>query len=251
MIKPKKKKLLNFVEKIARIFYKKRQFEGEENIPNEPHIVIGNHSQIHGPIFAELYLKNKLTWCDGPMMDRKEIPSYAMRVFWADKPNKSKWFYKILAKLIARPASFVLGNADTIGVYRDARLISTFNDTVETLKNGVNVVIFPESPEEYNEIVSQFNLKFVDVARLYYKATGKCVQFLPMYHAVKLKRVIYGKPITFDPNINNVEQRTIICNYLMEELTRIAKTLPRHKVIPFNNVGKKNFKYSKGEGENE
>ncbi len=251
MIKPKKKKLLNFIEGIVKIFYKKRKFEGEENIPDEPHIIIGNHSQIHGPIFGELYLKNKLIWCDGPVMERKEIPPYAMRVFWPNKPKRSRWFYKLLAHIMARPVSFAMGNADTIGVYRDARLISTFNDTVETLKNGVNVVIFPESPEEYNEIVNQFNLKFVDVARLYYKATGKCVQFLPMYHAVKIKRVIYGKPITFDPNINNVEQRTIICNYLMEELTRIAKTLPRHKVIPFNNVGKKNFKYSKGEGENE
>ncbi len=245
MLKPKKKRLLNFLEGIVKIFHRKRKMLGEENIPDEPCIIIGNHSQIHGPLSAELYMKNKLIWCDGPMMERKEVPEYTLRVFWGDKPEKSKWFYKLLGKIIARPASFLLGNADTIGVFRDARLMTTFNDTVEALSKGINVVIFPESPVEYNEIVNQFNLKFVDVARLYYKATGKCVSFVPMYHAVKLKKIIYGKPIRFNPEINNVEQRTVVCDYLMNEITALAKTFPRHKVIPFNNVGKKNFKYSK------
>ncbi len=247
MLKPKKKKLLNFIEGIVKLFYRKRKYEGEENIPEESCIIISNHSQVHGPLAAELFMKNKLIWCDGPMMNRKEIPEYTSRVFWGNKPKRSKWFYNMLGHIIARPASFVMGNADTIGVFRDARLLSTFSDTVEALSKGINVVIFPESEVEHNEIVDMFNLKFVDVARQYYKATGKCVAFVPMYHAAKLKRCVYGKPIRFDPAISNVEQRTVICDYLMAEITALAKSLPRHKVVPFNNVGKKNYKYSKEE----
>ncbi len=245
MLKPKKKRLLNFIEGIVKIFHRKRKPIGEENIPSEPCVIVSNHSQIHGPVSAELYLKNKLIWCDGPMMDRKEVPSYTARVFWGDKPKKSMWFYKMVGHIIARPASFVLGNADTIPVYRDSRLFLTFKYTVETLCNGTNIVIFPESSREYNEIVNDFNLHFVDVARQYYKESGKCVAFVPMYHAVKLKKFVYGKPIYFNPEISNAEQRVLVCNYLKDEITRLAKTLPRHKVIPFNNVGKKNFKYSK------
>lgn len=245
MLKPKKKRLLNFLEGIVKIFYRKRKMIGEENIPEEPCILVGNHSQMHSPIATELFLKNKLIWCDGPMMNRKEIPEYTSRVFWGNKPKSVKWFYKLLGHLMARPAAFVLGNADTIGVYRDARLITTFNDTVEALSKGINIVIFPENEFEFNEIVDNFNLKFVDVARLYYKATGKSVCFVPMYHAVKLKKIVYGKPIRFNPTMPNIEQRTVICDYLKEEITRIAKELPRHKVVPFNNVGKKNYKYSK------
>lgn len=245
MLKQKKKKLLSFLEKIVKIFYRKRKMIGEENIPEEPCILVGNHSQMHSPLAAELFLKNKLIWCDGPMMNRKEVPEYTARVFWGNKPKRVKWFYKLLGHLMARPASFILGNADTIGVYRDARLITTFNDTVEALSKGINIVIFPENEFEFNEIVDNFNLKFVDVARLYYKATGKAVCFVPMYHAAKLKKIVYGRPIRFEPSMNNVEQRTVICDYLKEEITRIAKELPRHKVVPFNNVPKKEYKYSK------
>lgn len=243
--KRKKKKFLLFLEGIVKIFYRKRKTIGEENVPNEACMIISNHSQIHGPLAGELFLKNKLIWCDGPMMNRKEVPEYTARVFWKDKPKKSMWFYKMLGHLIARPASYILGNADTIGVFRDTRLFTTFKTTVDALKDGTNIVIYPECPVERNEIVNEFNLHFVDTARMYYKETGKCLAFVPMYHAVKLKKFVYGKPIYFDPSIDNVSQRTRICNYLMDEITALAKSLPRHKVIPFNNVGKKNFKYSK------
>lgn len=245
MLKPKKKRLLNFLEGVVKIFYRKRKFIGEENLPSEPYIIVSNHSQIHGPISAELFLKNKLIWCDGPMMNRKEVPAYTAKTFWGNKPKRSMWFYKMLGHLIARPASFLLGNADTIGVFRDSRLFTTFKDTVDALSQGINIVIFPECEIEYNEIVNEFNLHYVDTARMYYKATGKCVAFVPMYTGAKVKKMVYGKPIYFDPNLSNADQRTVVCEYLKKEITSLAKTLPRHKVVPFNNVSKKEYKYSK------
>ena len=66
-----------------------------------------------------------------------------------------------------------------------------------------------------------------------------------MYNAAKIKKIVFGKPIEFDININIDEQREKIVSYLKEEITRIALILPPHKVVPYLNVGKKNYKYSK------
>ena len=57
--------------------------------------------------------------------------------------------------------------------------------------------------------------------------------------------MVFGKPIRFDSKNSIDEERKRICAYLMDEITKIAKTLPRHVVVPFNNVDKSQYKYSK------
>ena len=39
----------------------------------------------------------------------------------------------------------------------------------------------------------------------------------------------------------------VILNYLKEEITKLALELPRHKVTPYENIGKKNYSWSKEE----
>jgi len=85
----------------------------------------------------------------------------------------------------------------------------------------------------------------VDLARIYYKDTGREISFVPMYNAVKLKKVVYGKPIKFDSNKSIEEQRISICEYLKSEITNLAKQLPVHTVIPYENISKKKYPLSK------
>lgn len=243
--KNKKKKGLFFRFCVwwVKLFYKKSEYIGLENIPNEPCIITGNHSKAHGPVNAEFYFPTKkLIWCDGPMMYRKEFPEYAYNNFWGGKPN---FFCKIGAHLLAPLITYYFRNADALPVYRDMRIMKTYKASTDALEAGVNIVILPECPEPHNEITNKLNEYFVDVARFYYKRTGKELQFLPMYYAVGIKKVIFGKPIKFDSTAPIEEQRKVICEYLMAETTAIAKSLPVHKVIPFNNVPKKQYKNSK------
>ena len=37
------------------LFYPKIKIEGTENIPDEPCIIVGNHSQMNGPIVGEIH----------------------------------------------------------------------------------------------------------------------------------------------------------------------------------------------------
>ena len=69
--------------------------------------------------------------------------------------------------------------------------------------------------------------------------------FVPCYLAVKLNKVVYGKGIKFDANDDINNQRKIIKEYLMNEITNMALELPRHKVVVYDNIGKKKQPYSK------
>ena len=93
----------------------------------------------------------------------------------------------------------------------------------------------------HNHIVCQFQDKFIDVAKLYYKRTKKEVAFVPMYLAPNLKKMYFGEPIRFCPDNPIEEERKRICDYLMQQITEIAVSLPEHTVVPYNNIPKKAY----------
>ena len=227
---------------LIKVFYPKIEVVGAENLPQEPVMVAANHTQMNGPICAELYFPGKRkTWCAYQMMKCKEVPAYAFQDFWSGKPRWTHWFYKALSYIIAPLSACVFTNAHTIPVYHDARLITTFKQTISALQAEENVIIFPECYTPHNHIVYEFQDKFVDVAKLYYKRTGKILNFVPLYIAPKLKKIYIGKAIPFCPDNSMEQERSRICNYLMDEITSIACSLPRHTVVPYPNIPKKDY----------
>ena len=178
-------------------------------------------------------------------MHMKEVPAYAYKDFWSLKPKWIRWFFKIISYVIAPIASYALSRADTIAVYKDGRIAHTFKETVDKLNEGANIVIFPECPQNFNNIVNEFQDKFIDVARIYYKKYNKELSFVPMYNAAKLKTIVFGKPIKFDFNKQIDEERKRICDYLKEEITKLATELPVHTVVPYLNIKKKDYPKSK------
>lgn len=245
MEKRKISPLYRAIKAAVRAVYPKITVAGAENLPPEPVVYVGNHSQMNGPIACELYTPGvHYTWCAGEMMNRKEVPAYAFQDFWSDKPKAVRWFYKLLSYAIAPLSQLVFTNANTIGVYHDTRIISTFKKTVEVLQEGAGVVIFPEHHVPYNNIICEFQDRFIDVAKLYYKRTGKELAFVPMYLAPKLKTMYLGEPIRFRADAPLEEERKRICGYLMEQITGIARSLPRHIVVPYPNIPKKQYPYN-------
>lgn len=222
--------------------YPKIRVEGLENLPEDGAIIVGNHCQMNGPIASELYAPGKhYTWCAGEMMQLREVPKYAYADFWSEKPKWCRPFYKLLSYIIAPLSVCVFNNAETIGVYHDTRILSTFKQTVKALQEGANVVIFPEHDMPYNQILCRFQEKFIDVAKLFYKRTGKEVSFVPMYLAPKLKTMYLGKPIVFRPEALMEEERARIAEALMESITAMAQSLPKHRIVPYKNIPKKRY----------
>ena len=168
----------------------KYRLEGAEKLPDEPCVIVGNHSQMYGPIAGELYMPGKhCVWCAGEMMHREEVSAYAYQDFWSGKPKGIRWFYKILSHLITPLCVLIFNSAHTVPVYHDTRLITTFRESIAKLKEGYSMVIFPEHYDEHNNIVHDFQDKFVDLARFYYKKTGEALPFVPVYIAPKLATV--------------------------------------------------------------
>lgn len=242
MNKKKISPIYRIIKTLVRFFYPKMSVAGTETLPEEPFVIVGNHSKMNGPIACELYSPvNRYTWCAGQMMHLKEVPAYAFADFWSEKPGYIRWFYKLLSFLIAPLSVCVFTNAQTVPVYRDKRILTTFRTSIARLQEGTSLVIFPEHNVPYNHILSEFQEHFVDVARFYYRKTGKELSFVPLYIAPALKTMYYGTPIRFRADAPIEEERRRICTYLMDEITHMAVSLPEHTVVPYQNIPKRNY----------
>lgn len=250
MEKKKTSILFNIVKLLVRIFYGKMEVERLENLPENNAIIVGNHSQLNGPIAGELFMPdNCYIWCAGQMMNLKEVPAYAFEDFWSQKSKWSQPFYKLASYLIAPLSVCIFNNARTIAVYRDMRIMSTFKDSIKMLQNGANILIFPEKDEKNNNILYQFQENFIDIAKLYYNKTGIALTFVPMYIAPKLKKMYIGKGISYQCENSIEEERKRISKYLSDEITDIARNLPKHTVIPYRNIPKRYYLTNKDIGE--
>ena len=62
------------------LFTPRFQVEGRERLPDEPVIIVANHSQMYGPIACELYEpRPRYTWCIGEMFTLKEVPGLCLQ----------------------------------------------------------------------------------------------------------------------------------------------------------------------------
>ncbi|MCR4788636.1 MAG: 1-acyl-sn-glycerol-3-phosphate acyltransferase [Lachnospiraceae bacterium] len=230
------------IEFLVRLFYHKMEVCGQENLPDGPYIAAGNHSQMNGPIACELYFPGRhYIWCISQMMDRRLVPAYAYKDFWSLKPKYIRWFYRILSYLIAPLSECVFTNADTIPVYKDKRVFETIDLSVRHLEEGAGVIIFPEDYAEHNNIVHTFQHGFVSVAKRYYAKTGERIPFVPIYVCPALKKLVIGKPVYYDPDHPAREEQERICNELMDAISELAYALPKHRVVPYPNISRKEY----------
>ena len=234
--------LYRLIYRAVWLFSPKYKLYGAENLPPEPCIIVGNHCQMYGPIAAEMYMpRAHYIWCVGEMMNRKEVPAYAFRDFWSMKPRRIRWFYRLLSHLIAPLAEYIFTHAHTIPVYHDARVMTTFRQSVRRLEEGADIVLFPERDEPWNNILCRFQEHVADLAEMYYRRTGIVVCFIPMYTAPRLKSIHFGKPIRYCPEAPEAEERNRICREIADSISALAFALPRHTVIPYLNIPKKQY----------
>ncbi len=230
---------------LIKLFYPKTTIAGTEHLPQESCVIVANHTQMNGPIVAELYFPGpRRIWCAAQMMRLREVPPYAYVDFWSRKPRWSKWFYKLLSYAIAPFSVCLFNNARTIPVYHDKRMLDTFKKSLECLEKGENLIIFPEHDAPHDHILCDFQEGFVDIARAYYKRTGKCLSFVPMYIAPQLHTAYLGAGVAYDPENPVKSERRRVCDELMERITALAAALPRHRVIPYNNIPKKDYVFN-------
>lgn len=220
---------------LARMIFPKPELIFEEPIPDGEAVVFtANHSGAYGPVNVAMYFPRPcLPWTVAQILDKDTAADFIFYDFFAGAVKKHKRSWKFVSHLVdflLRPLLYKVGG---IPVYHDRRITKTFEDSVEALKNGKNIAVFPECPEKFSEHINDFYNGFAKLGQLYYKETGKKLKFYPTYIAHPLKKVLIGKPVEYDPDNPSSSQRKQIADCLRDRTETLAKSLPPHSVQPF------------------
>lgn len=160
-------------------------------------IIVGNHCNMKGPVVYELYLPAfTAKWGAGEMLGNYKSRFFYLRdVYFMQKRGYGKAFSSFLAFFEAFFSIYFYKGMKLLPTWRDARFAKTVSDSIEVLKDGTSVLVFPEnSSEGYKEVLTEFFPGFVMLAERYFKRTGRDAPVYPVYYSGKDNKMVIGKP---------------------------------------------------------
>lgn len=199
MQKPKRKLFFRVLKKLMKIKYKKPKFVYLGEPVKEGAIILSNHEGTDAPMALEIYHPAPIRMWGASEMNSglKRLYKYQTRIYYHEKKHWNIHLARLFC-LVASPLTDLFYKGfDLISSYRDGRLIKTIRESVDSIKEGYNVVIFPEdSTKGYLERLEGFHGGFT----LLCKACEKKGIQTPLYLAYYRKSdntYIFDKPIYY------------------------------------------------------
>lgn len=162
-------------------------------------ICLSNHVGAHGPLVLELYFPKLFRFWGIHNMNEgaRARFKYLSTIYFHEKKHLPK-FLAFFISIFATPVMgiFYLG-IRLLSTYNDPRLVKTFHKSLEVLKKGQNIIIFPEnSSDGYHDVLKEYFAGFYILAKKAYEK-GMDLDIYNMYINKKKRIVVVDKPIKF------------------------------------------------------
>lgn len=199
----------------------------EEPFKNEPSVFVCNHERAYGPLAmcARFPLRDEFNpWIISEVCHAKTVPDYIRHDFWW---KQDRWYSNILNYTVPYPVALILPpimrGSDPIEVHHDAKVMSTFKQSLEVLQNNRHIVLFPEKPLDFSQYSQSLYEGFVNIARLYVKKTNKPLNFYPVYIDQKNKTFNVGKPVIAS-TCDKIELQKLEIGKQLENALKVMKS---------------------------
>ncbi len=207
-------------------------------------LILSNHEGTDAPMSFEIYLDAPIRmWGAGEMNSNLiDLYKYQTKIYFHEKKHWNIHLARLFC-LIASPLTYLFySGLDLISTYHDIRFVKTVRESIESIKNGDNIVIYPEkSSNGYLSVLEGFHEGFVTFASICLKKGIDLPIFVTYFKKDELIYVI-DKPVMFSELAVNGDSSERIaaklcdrCNELgqmsftAEELTAAKEGKPHNK----------------------
>lgn len=216
------KKSFRVLRWIARSCTHRMETVWEEPYDGTPSVFCPNHEGMMGPIDMMCHFElrnNSCPWFNNDVADMKKMPAYVRQDYWWEPGCKMEPLYNAtipyLAALVLPP---IMNTVPGIKVYHDMQVIKTFRKSIEALRRGENLVIFPQQPEGYKSHHMWINKGFLQIAPMAWRTLKMPLNFYPVYIDSRNHIINVRKPIRFDPQRKLSEQEAEMLDTLAKGL---------------------------------
>jgi len=225
---------------IAKLFTKKSEIRFKEPLPEgEGVLLLSNHARDYGGLgFAFNYKRKFRAWINAGLLFVKRFPDTLEKDTFPNAKGFKRKLLRLLAYIIAPPVTAFFRAPEGIPTYFDMKVRVSFEKTVETLRSGIDVLIFPESEfvREDKKYINRIKLGFLYSLDAYYKETGKLPKIYPVYCCKDLHIISIGNPIEYDPEAQVRANKEDFGIRLENAVEGLALELPPHRVTPNGEV---------------
>ena len=195
---------------LARVFSPRMTTVWEEPFAGDACDFVCNHAGAFGPIdmCAKFPLREDChPWLNASVLHPREVPAYVRQDYWWKPGCRLEPLYNAtLPYLAAAILPPILRTVPGVPVYHDVRVMTTMRQSIRLLKEGQHLIIFPEQPSGYQSHHEWINTGFLQLAPMFYKASGKALRFYPVHLDYRRHVFRVAKPVAFDPERTLEEQ---------------------------------------------
>ena len=205
--------------------YKKPRFVylGEEI--GEGGIVLSNHEGTDAPMSLEIYLDRPIRFWGAHEMNSGLIKmyKYQTRVYYHQRKHWNLHLARLFCLIASPITNLFYKGLNLISTYRDARFRKTLKESVDAIKQGYNIVIFPEDATNgYLEELEGFFAGFAMLAEMC-KKQGMDVPVYVTYFRKKDLTYIIDKPVLYSQLCANGEDKEAVARKLLERCNELGK----------------------------
>lgn len=188
-------------------------------------IILSNHEGTDSPMSLELYLDKPIRMWGAHEMNSGVVKmyKYQSRVYYHEKKHWNLFLARLFCLIASPITNLFYKGLNLISTYRDARFRRTVRESVDAIKKGYNIVIFPEdSAKGYLEELEGFFAGFVILAEVC-KKQGMDLPIYVTYFRKKDLTYIIDKPVLYSELCKDGATREEIARRLVERCNELGK----------------------------
>ena len=207
---------------VIRAVTPKMTTEWAEPFDGQPAVFCPNHAGLFGPLdmMAHFELREDCRpWFNAAVADPKQVPAYVRQDYWWKPGCALEPLYNAtLPYMAAAVLPPVLNCVPGIPVHHDMQVIKTFRQSVNELRDGKHLIIFPQQPSGYKSHHMWLNKGFLQIAPMAYRTLGLALKFYPVHIDHRAHTIQVGKSVQFDPEVKLAEQEQRILDAIIAGL---------------------------------
>lgn len=223
--KLKRKWWFRLLKKMMKSRYKEPRFIylGEE--VGEGGVLLSNHEGTDAPMSLEIYLNAPLRMWGASEMNSGLIKmyKYQTRVYYHEKKHWNLHLARLFCLIASPLTNLFYKGLSLISTYRDANFVKTIKESMEAIKQGHNIVVYPEdSTNGYLSELEGFHPGFVVFAN-YALKHGYDLPIYVTYFRKSDRTYIIDKPFMYSTLANQGLSKEEIADKLRLRCNELGK----------------------------
>jgi hypothetical protein len=221
----KRKGWFRFMKRLMLGRYKEPEFVFLGEKFSNSSIIISNHEGTDAPMSMELYCDKPIRFWGAHEMNSGLVSlyKYQTKIYYHEKKHWNIHLARLFCLIASPITNLFYKGLNLISTYKDARLVKTLRESMEALKQGDNIVVFPEdSKNGYLEQLEGFFAGFAMLAEVCYKR-GMDVPIFVTYFRRKDLKYIIDAPIKYSELAKGGATRADIAKRLLDRCNELGR----------------------------